>query len=201
MYTDTDRIILYLFGGVWILMALMKIFYPHSFVQMIQKPLVYFHSFQARAHHFFSVDKIGAHLTFMTWLVAYILITGRAWPHIPVYQTLVFALGFYLMINTGIFMARWMNKKWADLYFLQLSLNYYITVWMASLSFFVYFLPINILWRWYLITLLFFVGLIYLGWGIWKTGVNELGFKKMYIILYLCTLIILPIGVLFSYVI
>ncbi|NPA46821.1 MAG: hypothetical protein GXO24_06375 [Chlorobi bacterium] len=195
------HMVLYAILGLWMLTALWKILFPHRFEQVRRNPLVFYHAYRSRAHQFFSLEKVLVHLMFILWITAYIIFSVHIFRHSGISGVWTVAVGAYFLNLFVLWLFHWRKKVFSDIYFLQLSLVFYLSLWWSIVFFLVYFLPVPGIWSWRIISLALGIGLIYYCLQFFKIASSELGIKGIYIILYLCTLIILPLVVIFSYVI
>ena len=193
--------VIYLLLGAWTLLALYKIFFPLQFKENRKNPVIFYHSFQAKAHKFFTFDKWMIHMAFVLWLAAYVYITARRFPSLPLDKALWFVAGYYVLLNLMLVVLHLRRKVFDQFYFLQWAYVFYLTFWLTMLTFLIYFLPLPVRWQWGLITAAFALLLLFFHWDVWKIARREWGIKPLYIILYFCTLEILPLAVFISYVI
>jgi hypothetical protein len=194
-----DLLILALLVLIWTVLLVLKSLFPNDYPEILRRPVVYYHQHISGIFKQFTTQRLATHFLWLMWIGIYLAVTRKSFPEADITGLWLFVTGYYLLDNLLMLVLSVANRDWSAVHFLRLIYTRYSVFWLSVLSFAVYFVPGPIRWKWIILTLGFAWFALDFGYNALKLGRLEWRIKRIYIILYLCALEILPVLVIVSY--
>ncbi len=186
---------------IWLIYLWIKWLNPMEFYEIIRRPTVMYHRYKAKGFRLVLSRKITTHLLWLLWLSIYFMSGQMAFPQWPFRKMLYLFAGWYLAEMLFFWIAGRFHPGWKAFRYMRLFYTQYVVFWLSILVFALVFLWIPYRWSWILMSVAFvFFGLQF-NINVLKVGYLEWNIRRVYIILYLCTMEIIPIAVIVSYLI
>lgn len=186
---------------IWLIFLWIKWFNPLEFYEIIRRPTVLYHRYKAKGFRVMFARKLTTHLLWLLWLSIYFASGQTAYPQWPFSRMLLLFAGWYLAEMLFFWIAGKFHPGWRAFRYMRMFFTQYVVFWLSFLAFAVVFLWIPPRWAWMAMSLAFvLLGLQY-NYNVLKIGYLEWNIRRVYIILYLCTMEIIPIAVIVSYLI
>lgn len=181
----------------WILYIILKLLYPAEFKINMSRPKIYYREFQARSTHFFSDYRILSGITIaFVWSVFIRLILPLFSNHPLKIHYIIFISLLYIF---SVFLIQYvwgrLGKHYSFLSFMRFAYLNRFAYYASFILFILWSLRIHLLIKllvFGIITMMFYISYLSAEWKLAK----ELSIKDYMNILYLCTLDMIPVGIL-----